>query len=152
MTMRWGKKGQWVLFERFVIGPDENPYMIRWRLFECPWFRVFFHRILRDDSDRHMHDHPFSFVSMILRGGYWEWTPVVKKCTHGDAFGYVSIPERRWCRPFTILFRRATDLHRIALRDGRPAWTLVIAGSRQRQWGFHTEEGWVAHTEYFESW
>lgn len=142
--MRWGKDKRWVLFERFVIGPAEDPYMIRWRLFECPWFRVFFHRILRDDSDRHLHDHPFSFVSLIVRGGYWEWTP------HKSPLGIVNVIERRWCRPFSILFRRATALHRIALRNGRPAWTLVIAGIRQRQWGFQTESGWVPHTEYLE--
>lgn len=139
--MRWGRNGQWVLFERFVIGPPESPYMIRWRLLECPWFRVFFHRILRSDSDRHLHDHPFNFVSLIVRGGYWEYRPNPSMLRADKA---------QWHGFGEIIFRRATDLHRLVL--DRPAWTIVIAGRRLRPWGFQTERGWVAWREYQEAW
>lgn len=135
--MRWGRKGEWVLFERFVIGPESDPYMIRCRIFECPWFRVFFHRILRSDSDRHLHDHPFNFVSFMVRGCYTE----IRE--QGSAGIVYSVP--------SIIFRRATDRHRLVIGD-RPAWTLVLAGRRLREWGFMTEQGWVAWREYQEAW
>lgn len=162
--MRWGKpdqdgKGRWVLFERYVIGPEDNPYMIRWRLFECPLFRIYLHKICRSDDDRHLHDHPFNFVSIILRGGYDEYRP------HVNTIGLNVVARRRFLPP-TFVVRKATDLHRLDLigkwihfigedrfeKVCRPAWTLVFAGRRLRQWGFQTEQGWVDHKQYAESW
>lgn len=126
------------LFERYVIGPADNPYMIRWRLIETPWFGVFFHRILRDDSDRHLHDHPWPFTSIMLRSGYVEHLPGGPVCSwhFGD-----------------VVRHRATDLHRVTLHrdaDGnpRPAWSLVLIGRRVRDWGFQTEAGWIQWEEY----
>ena len=34
------------------------------------------HHILSSDSDRVLHDHPWPFVTMILRGGYFEDRPL----------------------------------------------------------------------------
>lgn len=162
--MRWGKKEQWVILEKFVIGPDSDPYMIRWRLFECPWFRVFFHRILRDDNDRHLHDHPFNFVSLIVNGGYVEHTP---------SWHVMGETVSRTVKPLSIVRHRATDLHRLSLLRRKvavitnvckgvthvgekeivvSAWTLVFAGRRLREWGFNTERGWISWKDYQEAW
>jgi hypothetical protein len=48
-------------------------YMHRW-IFKHPWGTVRLHHILRSDDDRHLHDHPFNFVSLLLTGGYTEVT------------------------------------------------------------------------------
>lgn len=52
-----------------------GPLMIRYKLLHTPWFGLYFHRIMRSDMGRHFHDHPWSFLSLILRGGYTEHTP-----------------------------------------------------------------------------
>lgn len=97
-------------------------YMRRWRIGYgvlprwLPGVRV--HHIMRSDADREMHDHPFSFVSIILWGGYTEHGP-----NYSKRYG-----------PGSIVWRRATDLHRLEL--DRPAWTLVIRGRIKRRWGF----------------
>jgi len=106
-------------------------YMRRW-VVKTPWFLVRLHHIMRGDSDRHFHDHPFDFVSFILRGGYVEYTP-----------------ERgpRAFKPGDVVVKKATDLHYLKLIDG-PAWTLVFASPYYREWGFKTECGWVPASEY----
>jgi hypothetical protein len=111
-----------------LIGGD---YMRRWTV-TTPWFSLRLHHILRSDLDRHHHDHPFSFVSLILRGGYVERSP--------------GGPPRV-CRPGTVVVRRAEDLHSLTLL-GESAWTLVAATPRRKRWGFDTEDGWVFAGEY----
>src|SRR5262249_22689414 len=135
------KIGRFKLFEKYVIGPPSNPYMIRWRLIETPWFGVFFHRILRDDADRHLHDHPWPFVSVILRGGYFEHRNVELRDL--DMFGNPAVVgseiRETWHGPGSVIRHAATDFHRVALRrKGHgwqpdaviPAWTLVFIGRR----------------------
>lgn len=110
-------------------------YMERWLLGErhAPGLRL--HHIVRSDNDRHLHDHPFDFTTLILAGKYREHT-----------VRYAS-------RPFdtrsvlysagATLFRSAEALHRLELVDGQDAWTLVSRGPYRRTWGYQTENGWV---------
>ena len=117
----------------------ESVYMRRWRLIHRALFGVRRHQIVRSDADRELHDHPFSFVSIILRGGYYEHTVDGRKT---------------WYGPGSIIFRSASALHRLELlreRDGafdhfsteRPAWTLVLRGPIRREWGFLCGDTWV---------
>lgn len=126
-------------------------YMRRWRIIHTPWFGIRIHNIVRSDDDRELHDHPFSFVSFILKGGYNEYTP------RGG-------PD--WYGPGSVIFRRAEDLHRLELRRKRgfnlggairvpdqtspevSAWTFVIRGPTRRQWGFMTDKGWVSAKDF----
>lgn len=71
------------------------------------------------------HDHPWSFLTLILAGGYREHTP------RGVTFH----------GPGELLHRPTPWLHRLEL--DRPAWTLVFVGPRKRRWGFQTVTGWV---------
>lgn len=129
--------GPFKLFEKYVVRDGEDVYLIRWRLIETPWFGVFLHKICRPDHDRHMHDHPWPFVSFVLRGGYVEQVPC--GCT-------ISCISAR--RAGSIIRHAATDLHRIHELLNGPAWTLVLIGRRCRDWGFQTETGWVQWQEY----
>lgn len=110
-------------------------YMRRFRLIHNRWFGVRVHHIVRSDRDRELHDHPFSFVSIILGGGYFEHTPGGKL---------------KWFGPGSVNVKRAEDLHRLELPDERPTWTLVFRGPMRRSWGFMTEEGWVHWRKFSE--
>ena len=107
-------------------------YMERRWVFVCPWFSVRMHHILRSDIDRHMHDHPFNYMTIILKGGYWEHTPKG-----------VS-----WVGKGSVRVRKAEALHRLELPKDETAWTLFFMGPRKRKWGFQTEEGWVDYETY----
>lgn len=58
-----------------VIGGHDDPYLLRWYVIpRNPVFNVYLHKFLRSDDDRALHDHPWWFVSLILRGRYDEIT------------------------------------------------------------------------------
>jgi hypothetical protein len=107
-------------------------YMERFWLLRTPWLSARVHRILRSDHDRALHDHPWDYASIILRGGYWE-------ITDGG---------RRWYGPGSIVVRRAEHLHRLVLPHGPPATTLFLHRRKRRDWGFRTEAGWVDWRTY----
>ena len=58
---------------------DNEPYLERYYLFlkdrgEHFPFNIFLHKFLKSDIDD-LHDHPWPYATLILRGGYWEWRP-----------------------------------------------------------------------------
>jgi hypothetical protein len=99
-------------------------FMRRYKLIQSRWGNVYLHHIRRSDEDNCLHDHPWSFVTLILRGGYRE------VMTNGTF----------WRRPGTLLIRPALTAHRIEV--DRPAWSLVVVGKKWRAWGFFTRAGW----------
>jgi hypothetical protein len=38
-------------------------------------FNIFLHRFLKSDPDD-VHDHPWPYATLIIKGGYYEWTPI----------------------------------------------------------------------------
>lgn len=133
-------------------GRDTGPYLIRWAL-TTPLFGIKLHHILRSDEDRDLHDHPWSFVSLILWGGYWEHVAVCPgldpKDDQRDPFNGLPDTNRTWYRPGSIVWRPAPSPHRLELPAGRSAWTLVLTGPKNREWGFRTVCGWIPWTEYW---
>ena len=88
------------------------------------------HHILRSDNDRAFHDHPWPYLTIILRGGYFEVKPMF------DKSGLYIGDSRKWCGPGSVLFRRAKSWHRLEIPEGETAWTLFITGKYQQRWGF----------------
>lgn len=129
------KLGSISICEKFEVKNDEgDTYLIRYRLIKTPWFGIYLHRILRSDDDRDLHDHPFSFLTLILKTGYVEQTPGGKK----------------WKRPGSIIWHRAEDLHRLEIPEGKTTWTFFIRGPKRRSWGFATEDGWIDWRVYLD--
>ncbi|MHA2063638.1 MAG: hypothetical protein ACXABY_04560 [Candidatus Thorarchaeota archaeon] len=104
-------------------------YMERWIL-KTPFGSIRLHHILRSDNDRHLHDHPWSFTSILLTNGYTEVT---------------EDGEKHWPQ-FSVIEVKAEDRHRLVL--SRPVWTLVFAGPKIREWGFWTDTGFVHWQDY----
>lgn len=118
----------------FVIGTPDNPYMLRWYLIpRNPIFNVYLHKFLRHDDDRALHDHPWWFLSVVLKGTYRE---VLR-----DGI------ESSWRKRFSFALRKPTYQHRVVLREDEgkplPCWTLVLTGPRIREWGFWCPQGFV---------
>ena len=120
----------------FIIG---DRYLLRWYVIpRNPWLNIYLHQFLHDDEDRALHDHPWWFVSVMLRGGYFEVTRrgVIPRSTP------------------SIVYRRAEHAHRVVLPrvlDSdivRPCWTLVITGRVVRDWGFLCPQGWRHWKEF----
>jgi hypothetical protein len=125
------------------------PYLVRWNLFECSLFSIKIHKILVSDDDC-MHDHPWAFISFILKGGYVEQTvkhPEVLEFENSVLTYYkkTGIPEflreKKTYGAGSILFRPAHFVHRLEINQ--PATTLVITFRKIRPWGFYTPRGWI---------
>ncbi len=117
---------------------DEEPYLERYYLFlkdrkNFP-FNIFLHKFLKSDPDD-LHDHPWSYRTLIIYGGYWEYTEQGKF----------------WRGPFSYRYSSAETFHRIELDAEKPyCWTLFIPGKRVRNWGFKTKDGWIENNKYLE--
>lgn len=110
-------------------------------------FNLLLHKIVRSD-DPVYHDHPWDFTTIVLKGGYWEHTPVLDE--NNNIIEHVV----RWRGPGSIISRKATELHWLELHNNQPAVTLFIPKKRVREWGFLPYNNtinryeWVLHTEY----
>lgn len=126
----------------FYIGGPQNPYLLRWFIIpRNPWFNIYLHKFCRDDDDRALHDHPWWFISIMVKGRY---TEILAQDEHGGRGSVRSAPG--------IAFRRAQHRHRVVLdsKDGKavPCWTLVITGRKAREWGFWCPKGFVHWKEF----
>lgn len=131
---------RWAFMRRRLIGSAESVYLDRVYVVQTPWFGVMFHRIFRPDRQRDLHDHPWNFLSIVLRGWYVEEVPVKNTISPFTDSRMVS-----W-----LNFKRAEDRHSITVVGRSPVWTLVFTGRKRRTWGFWVDGGsrWVRWTEY----
>jgi hypothetical protein len=119
---------------------DIGDYMRRWIL-QTPLGTLRLHHIMRPDDARDFHDHPWSFVSLVVWGWYIEERP------GWPVLGELR-PVIRRRRIGGLAHRRATDLHAITHVAPGGCWTAVISGPRVRRWGFQTPSGWVYWRDY----
>ncbi len=135
---------------------DLGDYMRRWILVH-PWGTIRVHHIMKPDGDPHMHSHPFDFVSFIFRGGYVEQLPEDRLSSREKMLrGYAVMADAdAHCRYFFRTLRapavnrsKGDAPHRIQSVDEGGAWTLVFSGTRVREWGFFTRDGFVNGREY----
>lgn len=152
MTKLTSTEGRrWAFMQRYDICDLADPtdlYLRRWRLVQTPWFGVYLHRIQRPDGDRYLHDHPWSFVSLILWGGYRE-----AYLDQADAAFTPDRPRNRWLRAGTMHRMGRGSFHAIRRLLRVPTWTLVLVGPRRHGWGYLTDDGrWVSHEVQHEAW
>ena len=120
--------GRWWLL-RGRPAEEDCPWWLRW----CP-VAARIHHIQRPDDDRHLHDHPVDFRTLILEGEYDE----------EDIFGQV-----RTLRAGESYPSRAERFHRIT-RVSVPfgVWTLFVIGPRRNTWGFLVDGHKIASHTY----
>jgi hypothetical protein len=138
----------WAFCSRFDILDEKTGdlYLRRWRIVQTPWFSIYLHKIASPDKDRDLHDHPWPFASLVLRGGYDERIGVdTADAAIAQRPPHTQTVRRGW---LSLAFRRATDAHRIVRLHRTPTWTLVLTGPRRRSWGFYTDRGYVPWTTY----
>lgn len=163
-----GENEDWFQFNRLVVIRREDngePYLIRRTFISFgKWFSIKYHQILLSD-DVCPHDHPWPFLTIILKGGYYEWTPVEQydsgkmEGNHVAVDGVLEV--KKWHGAGSIMYRPASWRHRLELKnkvkhyepDGEvhtliPAHTFVITGKVIRDWGFFTKSGWIFWKNY----
>lgn len=114
--------------------------------------KVMVHHFLPNADDRDVHDHPRSFWTFVLRGGYDDLAPC--GCDDELEGGMGSLAEVfrqrgevcHRCDGSTVVLRErmtagmirrrpANHKHRTRVHPSG-CWTIVVMGPLQRQWGF----------------
>lgn len=110
-------------------------YLRRLRIISTPWFAVYLHNINEADTGRHPHDHPWTFYSWVLCGGYWEEVWPTEQ--HFD----LEIPPLQLSHNRGSIHKMSIEsAHKIMLAtDGLT--TIIFAGKRQRKFRFWTPKG-----------
>lgn len=119
----------------FLIGPSNDPYLLRW--FITPRGEnggIYLHYFRHDDEDRALHDHPWDSVSIVLSGKYREHLP--------DG-------ESRIISAGDVVERKAPYPHRLEVIER--GYTLFIMGPRFREWGFLCDQGWRHWTRFVDA-
>ena len=154
----------------FHVGDGRgDTFFIRYDLFKTRWGSLYLHEFKRSDHDRCLHDHPWPFTTLILRGGYWDVLPVENKGRKLVWFGIgwfwrswcrrdpmrdvgyggfdnwqLAKQERLWRNPGYLGRYSAEHAHRIEVDPTKPLpWSLVWVGKKSRPWGFWGPAGWV---------
>lgn len=125
-----------ILPDQVIRNSYGSDYLRRWRIVRDPGGvgNFYLHQILRSDSDRHLHNHPWPFRTVLLHGGYEQITRHGGREEYGAGDTYTLTPD---------------DFHRLELPWG-PVWSLVVTGTWVRDWGFDVDGEFVDWETYLE--
>jgi hypothetical protein len=149
---------------RHIHGPDGSLYMGRWWLFNpypiegqpdmrAKWLQRLpsarIHHIVRPDSDRHLHDHPWNARTIVLRNWYKER----RICSYVEGGRLVMESDGKVRHEFTrergytgqLLFG---EYHRISEVAPGGVFTLFITWEKLGTWGFLVDGNKVPWREY----
>ena len=109
---------------------NAKPWMNRYYLLfknRPKWFpfNILIHEMLDNDHGEGVHSHLCPYITIILRGGYWE---TLKDGKHWRPPGYIG-------------FRLSNSLHRVDLEPGTKPLTLFIPGPFGLRKGPRSEYG-----------
>jgi hypothetical protein len=100
--------------------------MRRWVLIAFG-YSIRVHHWIRSDDKRFFHDHPWNFLTIVLRGSYTD----------------VSPSGSQLCKSVRGYYRKAEHKHYVTVPKGG-AWTFMFCGRPKRKWGF-----WIKATQFF---
>lgn len=152
---------RWAWFRRMVLRrADGIAYLDRLRIVQTPWFGLYLHRMDAPDPGVDLHDHPWPFVSLVLRGGYHEYRAYTRDA---PLFADLATAHPKGCAPgatnhrrrWSIRRMRLDECHSIYRLDRPPTWTLMLVGRRVRDWGFYVPSsawrGGFVREDYYDS-
>lgn len=127
------------------LGKPECPYMRRW-VINFGLFAIRLHHWVGSDDPRYLHDHPWWFITAVLKGGYTDVSaPDPSKLDFGSDLWVVH---RSRLRSGSIRFRPAHHIHTVQVNPGG-CWTLLITGRETRRFGYWVKGKWMNAKRYF---
>ena len=108
-------------------------HFVRWNIFSIGNFSVNIHAIYKADEDKHLHNHPWNFVSIVLKGWYSEKL-------EGDKTNI------RY--PRNIVKRKKDAFHKIDSLHSKVIYTLNCMWGKRDDWGYMVNGKFVQHEKY----
>ena len=106
----------------------------RWEILKTRWGSIWLHAIYKADQDKHLHNHPWDFTSVVLKGSYYEQTSLGNKKQY----------------PGKINIRNGEEHHKILELLSPVVYTLFFVSAPKRQWGYKVEGKFIDHETYRE--
>ncbi len=105
----------------------------RWSIFNSKYFSIYIHGIYKEDTDPHLHNHPWNILTIILKGSY------VEKLEHRDNFrGFLNFG-----------YRNRSKYHKIKKMLSDKVFSLAfVFGKRNDNWGYFVDGKHMIHTDY----
>ena len=138
--IRWAEK----------LGYQNNPYLIRWTLILFG-YSIRLHHWIKSDDNRFFHDHSADLISIILKGYYWNVTPIENDKNPNDTVKINNkyITNERYNKvegifnsvynlihPLKSIYKsKAKQLHYLKIPKSG-TWTLLLEGKKYNKWGF----------------
>jgi hypothetical protein len=134
---------RWAIWSKMLIPCQSGiQYLARLRIIQTPWFGVYLHDIYEPDGDRDPHNHPWKFISIVLRGYYVERV-------YPDPAGHPHYFLAHMHKRFSAHRMDTTSAHRIV--TAAPGLkTLILTGKRQSGWGFYRDGEYISWQDYEE--
>ena len=121
-------------------------FKFKWReplgLLECPYayrtYLIFFgysiriHFWLRSDDKRYMHNHPWWFITFVLKGYYID----------------MSLNGIDMVDTFSFRYRKPNHTHYVQIPSGG-CTTILITGRNKNKWGFWINQRYLRVNRYF---
>lgn len=105
----------------------------RWAILQTKFLSIYIHGIYKEDNDKHLHNHPWNILTIILKGSYIEQlldTEVKRKFLH-------------------VGFRNRYQYHKIKELLSDKVFTLAfVFGKRNNKWGYAVDDNHIIHTVY----
>lgn len=109
------------LFSHKEIGWEEiGERFTRYTILRTRWFNIYLHQLYAPIAHSQCHDHPWSFIAVLLRGGYYEFAG----------------KQWVWQPPGRILYRPATFRHNVVTKGQSISWSIIFTNKKFRDWGF----------------
>lgn len=106
----------------------------RWEILKTRWGSIWLHAIYKADQDKHLHNHPWDFKSLVLKGSYLEQTEkgIIKQ------------------HPGKFNSRNGESYHKILELLSPVVYTLFFVSPTKREWGYKVDGKFIDHITYRE--
>lgn len=122
----------------------------RFAIIETKYFAIYIHRIYEHDRDPHLHNHPWSFFGIILKGSYIEEYRKLHKVVFGPLdVGFVTENAYRAKNVCSIGVGTREYFHRIHKIVNGPVTTLFFTFGKHKPWYYSLPNFRVVESEEY---
>lgn len=119
------------------LGKSECPYAHRTYLIFFG-YSIRIHKWYRSDDKRYMHNHPWWFITFVIKGSYKDVSLGLFK----------DIYQNDYLKRFHIRYRKPNHTHYVEIPKGG-CTTILITGRKNKQWGFWVNKRYLRINRYF---
>ena len=120
-----------------IISKSGKLHFRRWEIISTRWFSIYIHGIYAADEDLHLHNHPWNYCSIILKGSFVEEQKTKE--------GKIVFNQLRFLDCVT---RNKKYYHKIRSLITPEVYTLFIVTKDTDEWGYDVDGKHIDYQTY----